>query len=77
MYAQSKDTSTWVAEVESLSSRKYTYRIGGNKFKKDNSHGHILVPATEQQIAHLKACIAANKYIPYTEEMLKPFYEIY
>lgn len=79
MYVQSTENPNWIAEVDDLKSKKYKYRIiiNNKEFKKDFEHNHNLKPATEQQIAHLKACIAADKFIPWSENMLISQYEIY
>lgn len=76
-YVQSKNNPDWIAETDGGSRVKYKARIDGNKLEFNSTHGHDLVPATEKQIAHLKACIAANKYIEWEESMLEINYEIY
>jgi len=75
MYVQAKSRDNWYCLENSPG--HYLYRIGQYTFEKDSTHQHDTKPAEEWQIAHLKACIAANKYIPYTENMLTPQYEIF
>lgn len=84
MYVTSKNEPTWVAEVEDLESTRYTYRICkvyGDKFKKDGEFAASIIgeriPATEEQIKHIEACIKANKFVSFNKEMMSPNYEIY
>jgi len=84
MYIQVPNKEGWVAEIygDDVKGRKVKYRICpkySKKFSTDYEYGGIgnAIPATEKQIAHLKACIAADKYVEWNENMLIPQYEIY
>lgn len=77
MYVQ-VNNGNWVAEVEESGRYKYRLCTINKIFNKNDFYGYSsLAPATEQQIAHLEACIAADKYLPYTDEMLTLNYSIY
>ncbi len=77
MYVQSLNKKGYIA----LETRPgvYSHRIDvySRTFEKNSSHGHSTVPATKEQIAHLEACIAADGYLPWNDNMLTPQYEIY
>jgi len=82
MYIQCAN-GNWIGEIlgNILSPRgPYLYRItlGSQIFCKNGEHEHTeAFPATEQQIAHLKACIAADKFVEWNDNMLITNYEIY
>jgi len=74
----------WIGEVESFTNiGRFSYRICmdyGKTLQKNGTYGNedsVIEVATEKQIAHLKACIAADKYVEWNENMLIPQYEIY
>lgn len=35
------------------------------------------IPASEEQIVHIQACIKAKRFVPFNKTMLSPNYEIY
>lgn len=76
-YVQSRNNPNWIAETDEGSRVRYKARIDGDKLAFNSTHGHDLIPATEKQIAHLKACIAADKYVEWNKNMLETNYEIY
>lgn len=73
-YVTSIKNPKWIA-IE-ISEGSYSDRIC-NDYAKSSFHSHDTRPSTPEEIAHLDACIAAGKLIPYSPEMLIPNPEIY
>ncbi len=77
MYIASTD-GRWIAEITGnmiVKSGTYINRIITNLYVFDKNttyNRNELLEATEEQIAHLKQCIAANKYVEYSPVLFNP-----
>ncbi len=56
-------------------------RAYGDKFMIDRDFSSDVIgeriPASEEQIVHIQACIKAKRFVPFNKTMLSPNYEIY